>query len=63
VLAELVPDKRLHDNEVPSEGVQVTRAWQSARAIDGSLHFWIGRAKTPRQTELAPELRFDVVEP
>lgn len=63
VLAELLPSKRLHDDEVPSEGVQVTRSWQAARAPDGSLHFWIGRAKTPRQTELAPALRFDVVEP
>ena len=63
VLTELLPDKRLHDAQVPSEGVQVTRSWQAARATDGSLHLWIGRAKTPRQTELAPGLRFDVVEP
>lgn len=63
VLAELLPSKKLHDDEVPSEGVQITRSWQAARAIDGSLHFWIGRAKTPRQTELAPGLRFDVVDP
>jgi hypothetical protein len=57
-----LPDRRLHDSEVPSEGVQVTRCWQMTRAIDGSLHFWIGRAKTPRQTELTPALRFDLVE-
>ena len=62
VLTELLANKQLHDDEVPSEGVQVTRLWQAARAIDGSLHFWIGRAKTPRQTELAPGLRFDVVD-
>jgi len=62
VLTELLPSKRLHDDQVPSEGVQVTRAWQAARAIDGTLHLWIGRAKTPRQTELAPGLRFDVVD-
>lgn len=36
--------------------------WQSARAIDGSLHFWIGRSKTPRRSDIAPALRFDVVE-
>ena len=63
LLGELIPSKRLHDDEVPSEGVQVNRSWQSARAIDGSLHLWIGRAKTPRQTDLAPALRFDVVTP
>jgi hypothetical protein len=59
---ELLPSKRLHDNVVPSEGVQVTRSWQAARALDGTLHFWIGRAKIPRQAELAPGLRFDVVD-
>jgi hypothetical protein len=63
LLGELLPNKRLHDYQVPSEGVQVTRSWRAARAIDGSLHFWIGRAKIPRQTELAPDLRFDVVDP
>jgi hypothetical protein len=63
VLTELLPSKHLHDDEVPSEGVQVTRSWQAARAINGSLHLWIGRAKTPRQTDLAPALRFDAVEP
>jgi hypothetical protein len=29
--------------------------------MDGSLHFWIGRSKTPRRTEIAPAIRFDVV--
>ena len=47
---------------MPPEGVQVVRRWQSARAIDGSLHFWIGRSKTPRQTDIAPAVRFDVVD-
>jgi hypothetical protein len=42
--------------------VQVSRRWQSARGIDGSLHMWIGRNKTPRRTDTAPALRFDVVE-
>src|SRR5262249_51207178 len=62
VLTELLPGKLLHDDEVPSEGVQVTRSWQAARAIDGSLHFWIGRSKTPRQTDITPALLFDVVD-
>lgn len=52
----------LHQEEVPPEGAQVSRRWQSARAIDGSLHFWIGRSKTPRRTDIAPAIRFDVVE-
>ena len=63
VLDELRASRKLlHQSEVPPEGAQVSRRWQSARAIDGSLHFWIGRSKTPRRTDIAPALRFDVVE-
>jgi hypothetical protein len=63
LLGELHASRQaLHQEEVPPEGAQVTRRWQSARAIDGSLHFWIGRSKTPRRTDIAPALRFDVVE-
>ena len=62
VLADLRAPRLLHQEEVPPEGVQVVRRWQSARAIDGSLHFWVGRSKTPRRTEIPPAIRFDVVE-
>ena len=62
VLADLRAPRRLHQEEVPPEGVQVARRWQSARGMDGSLHYWVGRSKTPRQTEIAPAVRFDVVE-
>jgi hypothetical protein len=63
LLTELRASRQaLHQEEVPAEGAQVSRRWQSARAIDGSLHFWIGRSKTPRRTDIAPALRFDVVE-
>jgi hypothetical protein len=62
MLSDLRSPRRLHQEEVPPEGVQVARRWQSARALDGSLHFWIGRSKTPRRTEIAPAIRFDVVE-
>lgn len=61
LLAELRGARQLHQEEVPPEGVQVVRRWQSARGSDGSLHFWVGRSKTPRQTEIAPATRFDVV--
>jgi hypothetical protein len=61
MLSDLRSPRRLHQEEVPPEGVQVARRWQSARALDGSLHFWIGRSKTPRRTEIAPAIRFDVV--
>jgi hypothetical protein len=62
VLADLRAPRLLHQEEVPPEGAQIVRRWQSARAIDGSLHFWIGRSKTPRRTEIPPAIRFDVVE-
>ena len=66
MLADLLPapqrtTRLVHEEEVPIEGIQITRRWQSTRAFDGSLHLWIGRAKRPRQTETAPGLRFDVV--
>jgi hypothetical protein len=57
-----VSARHLHQEEVPPEGVQVARQWQSARGSNGSLHFWIGRRKTPRRTEIAPALKFDLVE-
>lgn len=63
LLTELKASRlRLHQEEVPAEGAQVARRWQSARAIDGSLHFWIGRSKTPRRSDTAPAIRFDLVE-
>jgi hypothetical protein len=63
VLDELRASRQpLHQSEVPPEGAQVSRRWQSARAIDGTLHFWIGRSKTPRLSDTAPAVRFDVVE-
>ena len=62
VLADLRSPRLLHQEEVPPEGAQIVRRWQSARAIDGALHFWIGRSKTPRRTDIAPAIRFDLVE-
>jgi hypothetical protein len=63
VLADLRPSALLlHQEEVPSQGAQIVRRWQSARATDGSLHFWIGRNKTPRRTDIALAICFDLVE-
>jgi hypothetical protein len=52
----------LHDEEVPREGVRVTRAYQSARWIDGSTYLWIGRRKRPGRGEGSSGLRFDSAE-
>jgi hypothetical protein len=63
LLAELrTSDRRLYQEEVPSAGAQVSRRWQTARGVDGTLHFWIGRDKAPRRTHTALGIRFDTVE-
>lgn len=53
----------LFEEEVPREGIRVTRACQYARWIDGSLHLWIGAHKLPGRGEGSSGLRFDAVEP
>ncbi|MEO8338327.1 MAG: hypothetical protein ABI604_01255 [Nitrospirota bacterium] len=52
----------LQDEEVPREGVRVTRAYQYARWIDGSTYLWIGRRKQPGRGEGSSGLRFDVAQ-
>jgi hypothetical protein len=60
----LLPGKalELQEEEVPRTGIRVTRAFQCARAADGSTHLWMGRRKTPGRGEGFSGLRFDVVE-
>jgi hypothetical protein len=53
----------LHDEEVPREGVRVTRHHQLARWIDGSTFAWIGRRKTVGRGEGSSGLRFDRIAP
>jgi len=64
-LDQLMPmgrDLDLYDEEVPAEGVQVTRAYQYARWCDGSTHLWIGRQKRPGRGDAASGLVFDLLE-
>ena len=35
----------LFEEEVPREGIRVTRSYQFTRWIDGSSHLWVGRRK------------------
>jgi hypothetical protein len=56
-------DLRIPDEEVPREGVQVTRGYQLARWTDGSTHLWMARRKRTGRGEGWSGLRFDVVEP
>lgn len=49
----------LFEEEVPREGVRVTRSYQFARWIDGSSHFWVGRRKAVGRGEGSSGLKFD----
>lgn len=52
----------IYSEEIPREGVHITRAWQLVRWSDGSTHVWRGRHKTAGTGEGASGLLFDVVE-
>ena len=52
----------LCEEEVPREGVRVTRSYQFTRWIDGSSHFWVGRRKGIGRGEGSSGLRFDSLE-
>jgi hypothetical protein len=52
----------LFEEEVPREGVRVTRSYQFTRWIDGSSHFWVGRRKGVGRGEGSSGLRFDTLD-
>jgi hypothetical protein len=49
----------LFEEEVPREGVRVTRNYQYTRWLDGTTHLWVGRRKDIGRGEGSSELRFD----
>ena len=59
----LTPDPgkplELFEEEVPREGVRVSRNYQYTRWFDGSTHLWIGRRKQVGRGEGSSGLRFD----
>jgi hypothetical protein len=55
-------DLVLPDEEVPREGARVTRSYQYARWVDGSMHLWVGRRKEVGRGEGSSGLRFDTIE-
>ncbi|MFN8473512.1 MAG: hypothetical protein U0822_15080 [Anaerolineae bacterium] len=63
----LTPDPgqplELYEEEVPREGVRVTRSYQYTRWLDGSTHLWVGRRKQVGRGEGSSGLRFDRLEP
>jgi hypothetical protein len=52
----------LYEEEVPREGVRVTRSYQYTRWTDGSTHLWMGRRKGVGRGEGSSGLRFDRLE-
>jgi hypothetical protein len=52
-------DLVLGEEEVPREGVRVTRAYQLARWLDGSTFLWLARRKGIGRGEGSSGLRFD----
>jgi hypothetical protein len=59
---ESEPPLRIEEEEVPREGVVVTRTFQFARWFDGRSLLWVGRRKRPGRGEGSSGLRFDVTE-
>jgi hypothetical protein len=60
--AESEPPLRIEEEEVPREGVVVTRTFQFGRWIDGRSLLWVGRRKRAGRGEGSSGLRFDVTE-
>jgi len=56
------PPLRIEEEEVPREGVVVTRTFQFGRWFDGRSLIWVGRRKRPGRGEGSSGLRFDVTE-
>lgn len=54
---------RIAEEEVPREGVVVTRAFQLARTVGGGTVLWLGRRVRTGQGEGASGLRFDTALP
>lgn len=54
---------RIAEEEVPRDGVVVTRRFQLARTPDGKTVLWIGRQKSVGQGEGYSGLRFDIAVP
>ena len=53
---------KIFEEEIPREGVRVTRHYQLARWQDGSTHLWIGRRKKAGTGEGSSGLRFDLLD-
>ncbi|MFI9766220.1 hypothetical protein ACIHJG_05055 [Streptomyces sp. NPDC052415] len=59
----ITPGLWLHEEEVPREGVLLSRRPVLSRWFDGSWHSWVRREKTPGAGESSSGLAFDTVRP
>jgi hypothetical protein len=59
--AQEVDQNGIFEEEVPREGIRVTRSYQFTRWHDGSTHVWIGRRKRIGSGEGSSGLRFDTL--
>jgi hypothetical protein len=59
----ITPGLWVHEEEVPRDGVTVTRRPVLARWSDGSWHSWVRREKAPGTGESSSGLAFDTVRP
>ena len=53
----------IFEEEIPREGIRVTRNYQLTRWQDGSTHLWIGRRKVVGSGEGSSGLQFDMAKP
>lgn len=59
----IAPGLWVHEEEIPREGVRLTRRPVLARWIDGSWHSWVRREKAPGAGESSSGLAFDTIRP
>lgn len=52
---------RVHDEEIPRAGAEVTRSYQLARWYDGKRVLWVGRYKRPSIGGMRSTLAFDTL--
>ena len=55
-------DLAIFEEEIPREGIRVTRNYQLTRWQDGSTHLWIGRTKKVGRGEGSSGLKFDTLQ-
>jgi hypothetical protein len=53
--------QRVHEEEIPRDGAEVSRTYQLARWYDGRRSLWVGRRKRAGVGEMRSNLEFDAL--